>query len=128
MIGENSISIDNWIKFEMNGYQASLICALRQFIETLVVDASSNPDEVTNFNPVYVNAISVIRDLCAMDAGDHEISRNVPQGNRPMPNMSYSNPLNHSGNFGNNFGNSQNYSYNQGGNNWQNSNKRRYYN
>lgn len=79
LIGPNLINLDNWIKFEMDGHQARLICALREFIDQIVVKAANDPEEVINFKPAEMNAIQVIRDLCAIDAGDEKLSRNTPQ-------------------------------------------------
>lgn len=79
LIGPNLINVDNWIKFEMDGKQARLVCAMREFIDRVVVIAANDPEEVVNFKPAEMNAIRVIRELCAMDAGDHGLSRNASQ-------------------------------------------------
>lgn len=79
LIGPNLINVDNWIKFEMDGNQARLICALREFVDQIVVKAANDPEEVINFKPAEMNAVQVIRDLCAMDAGDEKLCRNTPQ-------------------------------------------------
>ncbi|XP_055708405.1 dosage compensation regulator isoform X2 [Phlebotomus papatasi] len=86
LVDENTVRIDNWLNFEMTPNQASLICALRPVIESLVVRASESPDDVLQQEEAYGNAIGVIRDLCLMEAGDHEITREkgiLPQGFGP---------------------------------------------
>lgn len=79
LIDANTINIDNWIKFEMDGKQASQICALREFIDQLVINASNDPEEIINFKPAEMNAIQLISDLCVMGAGDYLLSRTAPQ-------------------------------------------------
>lgn len=94
LIAQNLIDVDNWIKFEMDGQQARLLCALRAFVDHMVVKAANDPDEVTDLKPAELNAIRVIRELCAMDAGDHNVSRSAPQaGNDHERFGSYNQPI-----------------------------------
>lgn len=76
------VRLDNWLNLEMDGYQASLIAALRPALENLVVRASEQPDEILNPEPEIAKLISTIRELCVMDAGDFEITRE--QGLTPL--------------------------------------------
>lgn len=69
------VRLDNWLNLQMDGYQASLIAALRPALENLVVRASEQPDEILNPEPEIAKLISTIRELCIMDAGDFEITR-----------------------------------------------------
>ncbi|XP_059615242.1 dosage compensation regulator isoform X2 [Phlebotomus argentipes] len=86
LVDEKTVRIDNWLNFEMSPRQASLICALRPVVESLVVRASECPDDVLQQEEAYGDAIAVIKDLCVMEAGDHGIERDkgiLPQGFGP---------------------------------------------
>lgn len=72
---QNQIRLDHWLNFEMDPYQASLVCALRPVLADLIVQASEAPDEVLNFEPKYKAVIDVVRDLCVFNAGDYNIKR-----------------------------------------------------
>lgn len=72
---DNVVRLDNWINLEMDVTEASLITALRPVIQELVVIASEDPEGLLNLEDKYKNAISVIKDLCVMTAGDYQIKR-----------------------------------------------------
>lgn len=76
------VRLDNWLNLQMDGYQASLIAALRPALENLVVRASEQPDEILNPESEIAKLISLIRELCVVDAGDFEITRE--QGLTPL--------------------------------------------
>ncbi|XP_055688830.1 dosage compensation regulator isoform X2 [Lutzomyia longipalpis] len=103
MVDEKIVRVDNWLNFEMDPKQASLICALRPVIESLVVKASESPDEVLQQEEAYGNAIAAIKDLCVMEAGDHEITRDkgmLPQGFRRRDDDGPPNKFPRGGGFG----------------------------
>lgn len=75
IVNNNTVRIDNWLNFEMNPYHASLITALRPGIEELIALSAQSPDDVLQLPPALANLVSVIRDLCVMDTGDYNISR-----------------------------------------------------
>lgn len=84
-IDEKTVRLDNWLNFQIDAYHASLIAALRPAIENLIIMASEAPDEIMNLEPNLANLVAVVRDLCLMDAGDHEITRETgttPQDGR----------------------------------------------
>ncbi|XP_063696057.1 dosage compensation regulator isoform X2 [Culicoides brevitarsis] len=72
---QNQIRLDHWLNFEMDPYQASLICALRPVLADLITQAAESPDEVLNLDPKYQTAVALIKDLCLYDAGDYQIVR-----------------------------------------------------
>lgn len=116
MIDKKTVRLDNWLNYEMDPYEASLITALRPALENLIVMASESPEDILNFDEPLRNLISVVEQLCVMDAGDAGIVRDAgitPLDQRGPPR---SFPSGHgggkfargggSGNFsGNNFGN-----------------------
>lgn len=84
-VDEKTVRLDNWLNFQMDPYHASLITALRPAIENLIVMSSEAPDEVLNLEPSLANLVAVVRDLCLIEAGDYEITREVgttPQDGR----------------------------------------------
>lgn len=72
---QNQIRLDHWLNFEMDPYQASLVCALRPVLSDLITKAAESPDEVLNLEPQYQAAVDVIKDLCLFDTGDYQITR-----------------------------------------------------
>lgn len=75
MVAEKTVRLDNWLNFEMDPYHASLICALRPALENLVVSSSEAPDDLLNMEPKMRELVNVVKELCVMDAGDYQISR-----------------------------------------------------
>lgn len=103
-VDQNVIRLDNWLNYEMDPYHASLIAALRPAIERLIIEASESPDEVLNLDPSMANLISVVRDLCVMEAGDYNITRETgptPQDGRmsSMPRLFNSGSSNSNNSF-----------------------------
>lgn len=82
MIDNKTVRLDNWLNYEMEPYEASLITALRPALENLIVMASESPEDILNFDEPLRNLVRVVEDLCVMDAGDHEITRET--GISPM--------------------------------------------
>lgn len=82
MVDKNTVRLDNWLNYEMDPYQASLITALRPALENLIVMASESPEDILKFDEPLRNLVSVVEDLCIMDAGDYEITRDT--GITPM--------------------------------------------
>lgn len=118
MIDKKTVRLDNWLNYEMDPYEASLITALRPALENLIVMTSESPEDILNFDAPLRNLINVVEELCVMNAGDHEIVRDagITPMNQRGPTRSF--PSGHgggkfgrggggggSGNFsGNNFG------------------------
>lgn len=53
----------------MDPQVAANIVALRPALEGLVVRASKDPDTITDLSPLEERTISVIKELCKMNAG-----------------------------------------------------------
>ena len=70
MLHSGIIRVDNWINFDMDPYQAAIICALRPAIETLVTAAASMPDsDVTK--KANENVILCLREICRVNASKY---------------------------------------------------------
>lgn len=82
MIDEKTVRLDNWLNYEMDPYEASLITALRPAIEQLIVSTAENPDDILKMDAVQNNLVHLVKDLCVMDAGDYQITRD--KGISPM--------------------------------------------
>lgn len=82
VVNESVVRLDNWLNFQMNPYHASLITALRPAIESLIISSSESPDEVLNLEPAMANLVAVVKDLCVLEAGDYEITRET--GSTPL--------------------------------------------
>lgn len=82
VVDEKTVRLDNWLNLEMDPYHAALIVALRPAIEELIVLAAQQPDEVLNPPPEMANMVALVRDLCKMDAGDFNITRD--RGTTPL--------------------------------------------
>ncbi|XP_011310388.1 dosage compensation regulator [Fopius arisanus] len=67
------VRLDNWINLEMNPEQAAAIVALRPALEGLVVRAAKDPETILELSPVQEKVLAVIRGLCGMNAGRHEM-------------------------------------------------------
>ncbi|XP_055621598.1 dosage compensation regulator isoform X2 [Toxorhynchites rutilus septentrionalis] len=72
---DNVVRIDNWMNFDMDPQQASLIVTLRPIIQDLLIRISENPEEVNQLEEKYQNLLDVVKDLCSFEAGDFEIKR-----------------------------------------------------
>lgn len=75
LVQNNIIRLDNWLNFEMDPLCAAQLAALKSAIEDLVTIACDNPDEVLQLDESHTKLVNVIKDLCVMSAGDHEIKR-----------------------------------------------------
>lgn len=101
-VSNDTVRLDNWLNFEMDPYHASLITALRPGIENLVAFAAQSPDEVLNLPPELANLVSVVREICQIDAGDYQITRD--KGTSPMNQRSAMPRLGPGGGGGGKFG------------------------
>ncbi len=116
MVDRTTVRLDNWLNYEMDPYEASLITALRPALENLIVMASESPEDILNFDESFKNLIAVVEQLCVMDAGDFEITREAgitPLNQRGAPPRSFG----PSGQGGGKFGRGGNFSGNNYGNN-----------
>lgn len=91
MIDNKTVRLDNWLNYEMDPYEASLITALRPALENLIVMASESPEDILNFDEPFRNLITVVEQLCVMDAGDHDIVRDagITPLNQRQPSRSF---------------------------------------
>ncbi|CAH1405915.1 unnamed protein product [Nezara viridula] len=64
-----AVRLDNWVNFEMDLTSAMAVLSLRPAIEGLVVKVASDPEYLMNLSPVDKEVISVVKDLCRMQAG-----------------------------------------------------------
>ncbi|KAK3930801.1 Dosage compensation regulator [Frankliniella fusca] len=80
------VRLDNWINLKMDPNQAAAIVALRPAIESLVIKAAKEPELITELSPLDEKVINVVKQLCKVNAGRHEmepISMAGPQSRRP---------------------------------------------
>lgn len=80
------VRLDNWINLKMDPNQAAAIVALRPAIESLVVRASKEPELITELTPLDEKVINIVKQLCKINAGRHEmdpITMAGPQSRRP---------------------------------------------
>lgn len=84
LVNNNIIRLDNWLNFEMDAYIAAMLAALKPAIEDLVTMACDSPDEILQMDETHMKLIRVIKDLCNMNAGDYQITRE--QGVMPFQN------------------------------------------
>ncbi|KAJ3661223.1 hypothetical protein Zmor_005629 [Zophobas morio] len=102
------VRLDNWINLNMDPKVAAQIVALRPALESLVVRASQDPEQILEMTPVDLKFVATIKELCKLHAGSHQIERAKPQlqaGRRPPRGhtLGYSGPPPKfsRGNFGN---------------------------
>lgn len=137
MIDQKTVRLDGWLNYEMDPYEASLIAALRPALEELIIMASESPEDILNLDEPFKNLITVVEQLCVMDAGDHEITRELKRGISPLSQRSAPRSFpsgqgggkfrrgNGSGNFGGgNFGGGNNFGNNSRGGGWFGGNSR----
>lgn len=83
-VDANTVRLDNWLVLQMDPFEAARLVALRPAIDDLVLETAADPAEILNMDGSRQNLVELIRDLCAFDAGDHEIQRTRPMGLTPM--------------------------------------------
>ena len=83
---ENMIRLDGWINLQMNPEVAAKIVAIRPAVEALIVRAAKDPDAVNEVSQVDEQVINIIRQLCRLNAGRHNMEM-IGQGgfNTPRP-------------------------------------------
>jgi ATP-dependent RNA helicase A len=72
---DNVVRVDNWLNFEMDPKQAALIAALRPVVSEIITMISENPEETLTLDERHLGAVSVMKQLLEMDAGDFQIQR-----------------------------------------------------
>ncbi|XP_055840796.1 dosage compensation regulator isoform X2 [Episyrphus balteatus] len=85
-VKDNIVRLDNWLNFEMDPKIAATIAALKPAIEELVTIACNNPEDVLKMDDANARLVQVIKDLCVMDAGDFQLTREsgvLPFQSRP---------------------------------------------
>ncbi|CAH1119551.1 unnamed protein product [Phaedon cochleariae] len=70
------VRLDNWINLDMDPAVAAMVVALRPALESLVVRASQEPEQILEMGPVDLKVVSTIKELCKLHAGSFEIERN----------------------------------------------------
>ncbi|KAF5278987.1 hypothetical protein FQA39_LY05665 [Lamprigera yunnana] len=70
---DNVVRLDNWINLDMDPKIASQIVALRPALESLVVRAAKEPEQVLQMNPTDEKVINVIKELCRLYAGNYGV-------------------------------------------------------
>ncbi|XP_031346479.1 dosage compensation regulator isoform X1 [Photinus pyralis] len=73
------VRLDNWINLGLDPYVASKILALRPALESLVIRAAKDPEQVMEMTPLDQKVIQVIEQLCR---------QHLEEGNRPSGNFS----------------------------------------
>lgn len=58
----------------MDAKSASAIVALRPAIESLIVQASEDPDSISTLSEVDLKLINVLKELCNFNAGRYNLS------------------------------------------------------
>ncbi|XP_034234638.1 ATP-dependent RNA helicase A isoform X2 [Thrips palmi] len=80
------VRLDNWILLKMDPNQAAAVVALRPAIESLVIRASKEPELITELSPLDEKVINIIRQLCKINSGRHElepVALTNPHSRRP---------------------------------------------
>lgn len=72
------VRLDNWINLDMDPEVAAQIVALRPSLESLVVRASNEPDQVLNLSQQDQCVVGVLKELCKLHAGSFGIQREEP--------------------------------------------------
>lgn len=57
----------------MDPNQAAALVALRPAIESLVIRASKEPEQITELSPLDEKVINIIKQLCKINSGRHEL-------------------------------------------------------
>lgn len=70
------VRLDNWINLDMDPEVAAMIVALRPALESLVIRASQEPEQVLEMGETDKMVVSTIKELCKLHAGSFEIERN----------------------------------------------------
>ncbi|EFA00345.2 dosage compensation regulator isoform X1 [Tribolium castaneum] len=73
------VRLDNWINLNMDPEVAALIVALRPALESLVVRASQEPEQILEMSPGDLKFVATIKELCKLHAGSYQIERARPQ-------------------------------------------------
>ncbi|GLV45680.1 maleless [Carabus blaptoides fortunei] len=88
------VRLDNWINLNLDPTVAAKIVSLRPALESLVIRAAKEPEQVLELSPLDMKVIAVIKELCKLDAGRHELEA-VPASTVPRM-MSRRPPRGHS--------------------------------
>ncbi|XP_054273843.1 ATP-dependent RNA helicase A-like isoform X1 [Macrosteles quadrilineatus] len=72
---EGVIRLDGWINLKMDPRVAAAIVALRPAMESLVVRASKEPELIAEPTPLEEKVMNVIRQLCKLNAGRHNMEQ-----------------------------------------------------
>lgn len=75
---DNVVRLDNWVNLDMDPEVASMIVALRPALESLVIRASQEPEQILEMGPTDLKVVSTIKELCRLHAGSFELERAKP--------------------------------------------------
>lgn len=78
----------------MDPNQAAAIVALRPAIESLVIRASQDPEQIVESSPLDDKVINIVRQLCQINAGRHELEPvSMAMAGYVLPSLSFVNPF-----------------------------------
>ncbi|XP_065162566.1 dosage compensation regulator isoform X2 [Atheta coriaria] len=69
------VRLDNWINLEIDPIIAAEVVALRPALESLVRRYSERPEDILQMTQSDQELVEVIRELCTLEAGNHQIER-----------------------------------------------------
>lgn len=88
------VRLDNWINLNMDATVAAQIVSLRPALESLVIRAAKEPEQVLELSPLDMQVLAVIKELCKLHAGRYQLEP-VPASTAPRM-MSKRPPRGHS--------------------------------
>lgn len=83
------VRLDNWINLDMSPQVAAKILALRPALESLVIRASQEPEQILHFGPTDGKVITTLKELCKLHSGSFGLDKresmtpNMGMGKRP---------------------------------------------
>ncbi|KAF5271033.1 hypothetical protein FQR65_LT05383 [Abscondita terminalis] len=87
---DNVVRLDNWINLNMDPHTAAKILALRPALESLIIRAAKDPEQVLQMSPVDEKVINVIKELCKLHSGSYGINKRQPSSESQRPVYGYS--------------------------------------
>ncbi|XP_076264863.1 dosage compensation regulator mle [Rhynchophorus ferrugineus] len=75
---DGMVRLDNWINLKMDPNVASKIVALRPALESLVIRASQDPEQIMEMSDTDRKVIACIKELCKLHSGSYQIERSAP--------------------------------------------------
>ncbi len=75
LLPQGMVRLDNWITLNMDARAAAAITALRPSLEALVIRCAAEPDTISEPSYQEDKTIQVIKQLCKLNAGRHEMDQ-----------------------------------------------------